>query len=78
MFLEVRILNELRGCFVEVRILQGLGRRMVVSGGETGGGEGMVGDRRRHTRESLACEYQLAKYYVGNGKNWDVSGRWEL
>ena len=76
MFLEVRILNELRGCFVEVRILQGLADR--TSRAVNGRRRGMVGDLMRSTRESLAREYQLAKYYVGNGKNWGVSGRWEL
>jgi hypothetical protein len=35
------------------------------------------GDLMGRTRESLAREYQLAKYYLGNGKNWGVSGRWE-
>ena len=76
MILEVRILNELRDCFVDVRILQGLVNR--ASRAVIGRRREMVGDLMRRTQESLAREYQLAKYYVGNGKNWDVSGRWEL
>jgi len=35
----------------------------------------MVGDLRRRTRESLTREYRLAKYYAGNGKYSDASGR---
>jgi len=31
----------------------------------------------RHTRESVAREYRLAKCYAGNGRNWSVSGEWE-
>jgi hypothetical protein len=76
MILEVRILNELRRCFVDVRILQGLVDCTSRAGSERR--RGMVGDLMRRTQESLAREYQLAKYYVGNGKNWGVSGRWEL
>jgi hypothetical protein len=76
MILEVRILNELRGYFVDVRILQGLANS--ASRAVSGRQRGMVGDLMRRTRASLAREYQLAKYYLGNGKNWGVSGRWEL
>jgi hypothetical protein len=75
-FLEVRILNELRGCFVDVRILQGLVNR--ASRAVSGRRRGIVGDLMRRTRESLAREYQLLKYYVGNGRNWGASGRCEL
>jgi hypothetical protein len=75
-FLEVRILNELRGCFVDVRILQGLVNRGSWAVSRRRGE--MAGDLMRCTRESLARKYQLAKYYLGDSKNWDVSGRWEL
>jgi hypothetical protein len=37
----------------------------------------MGGDSTWHTRESMAHEYQLAKYYAGNGENWGANGRWE-
>jgi hypothetical protein len=47
MILEVRILNELRGCFVEVRILQGLANR--ASRAVSGRRIGMVGDLMRRT-----------------------------
>jgi hypothetical protein len=74
-FLEVRILNELRGCFVDVRILQGLVNR--ASRAVSSGRREMIGDLTRRTRESLAGEYPVAKYYVRNSKNWWVNGRWE-
>ena len=76
MNLEVRILNELRGCFLDLRILQELVNR----GSWTASGRRreIVGDLMRQTRESIACEYQLAKYYAGNSKYSGVSGRWEL
>ncbi len=34
-------------------------------------------DLIRHTRESIAREYQLAKYYAGNGRSWGANGGWE-
>ena len=37
----------------------------------------MGGDSTRYTRESMAHEYQLAKYYAGNGENWGANGVWE-
>jgi hypothetical protein len=67
MNLEVRILNELRGCFLDLRILQGLVNRG--SCAARGRRREIVGDLRRQTRESIAREYQLAKYYAGNGEN---------
>jgi hypothetical protein len=67
MNLEVRILNELRGCFSDLRILQEL-----VKCGSCAARRWrreMVGDLMRQTRESIAREYQLAKYYAGNSRD---------
>jgi hypothetical protein len=90
--LEVRILNELRAYFAEVRILKELGdiwhmRRRLLSCAEqgfpglrqsveaekkgaealSGGGRRLAADLKRYTRQIIAYEYQLAKYYTGNG-----------
>ena len=73
MNLEVRILNELRGCFLDLRILQELANRG--SGATRGRRRKTVGDLMRQTRESIAREYQLAKYYAGYGKNSGANGR---
>jgi hypothetical protein len=35
-------------------------------------GEGLIW----HTRKSIADEYQMAKYYDGNGENSGLNGRW--
>jgi len=67
MNLEVRILNELRGCFLDLRILQELVNRG--SCAARGRRREIVGDLRRQTRESIAREYQLVKYYAGNSRD---------
>jgi hypothetical protein len=76
MILEVRILNELCGRLVDVRILQRLAN--LAARAVNRRRRGIVGDLMRRTRGSLAREYQLAKYYLGNGENWGLSGRWEV
>jgi hypothetical protein len=73
MNVEVRILNELRGCFLDLRILQGLVNRGSCAVGSRR--REIVGDLRRQTRESVAREYQLAKCYAGISKYSGVSGR---
>ena len=67
MILDLRILNELRADFAEVRIV----KELVDSKSWAAGGRRreIVGDLIRYTRESIAREYQLAKCYAGNGKN---------
>jgi len=59
MILDLRILNELRDYFLEVRILQGLAdiELWAVSGMQ----REIVAYRMRHTRVSIAREYRLAK-----------------
>jgi hypothetical protein len=75
MISEVRILKELRAFFSEVRIAKELANRKEWPLSRRRGD--IFGDRIRHTRESIAREYQLVKYYAGNGENCGVSGRWE-
>jgi len=58
-FLDLRILNELRGYFAEVRILQELAN--IELWAVSGLRREIVADRMRHTRESIAREYRLAK-----------------
>jgi hypothetical protein len=76
MNLEVRIPNELRGRFLEVRILQELANRGEWV--ENGQRREIIGDLMRRTRESVAREYRLPKCYASNGKYSDASSRREL
>ena len=75
MFLEVRILNELRIDFAEVRIVKGLasrqstveGRKQKANGVRSAYFRGVLAGFRQsddliwHTRESIAHEYQVGK-----------------
>jgi len=67
MNLEVRILNELRVLFSEVRIVKELVNREQQTVSRQRGD--IVGDLMRRTRESIAREYQLAKFYAVDGKH---------
>jgi ABC-type multidrug transport system fused ATPase/permease subunit len=64
MISEVRILKELRAFFSEVRIAKELANRKEWPLSRRRGD--IFGDRIRHTRERIAREYQLVKYYAGN------------
>jgi hypothetical protein len=75
MISEVRILKELRPFFSEVRIAKELANRELWAVSRQRGD--IVVDLMRHTRESIAREYQLAKFYAVNGKHRGVNGRWE-
>ena len=63
----MRILNELRGLFSEVRIVKELVNREQQTVRRQRGE--IVGDLMRRTRESIAREYQLAKFYAVNGEH---------
>ncbi len=67
MISEVRILNELRVLFSEVRIVKELVNREQQTVSRQRGD--IVGNLVRHTRETIAREYQLAKFYAVNGKH---------
>jgi hypothetical protein len=71
----VRILSELRRCFLDVRILQELVNH--ASRAVNGRRGEMVRDLMRRTQKSIARDYQVAKYYAWNSKNWWVNGRWK-
>jgi hypothetical protein len=79
--LEVRILNELRARFSEVRILKSLAFLLLggrcFPGCPEVGREGLTNKVRDHcqqTRERIAWMYSFIKYYARNGRKSGANG----